>query len=54
MTPQEQIFAEFGNYLGSERGLTAKTIAHHLPAIRRFLFEVCPAGVSDLDKIKAG
>jgi len=51
-TPQEQIFAEFGAYLRSERGLTAKTIAHHLPAIRRFLFEVCPAGASDLDKIK--
>lgn len=52
MTPQEQIFAEFGDYLRSERGLTAKTIAHHLPAIRRFLFEVCPAGASDLGKIK--
>jgi len=51
-TPQEQIFAEFGAYLRSERGLTAKTIAHHLPAIRRFLFEVCPAGASDLGKIK--
>ena len=51
-TPQEQIFAEFGDYLQSERGLTAKTIAHHLPTIRRFLFEVCPAGVSDLGKIK--
>lgn len=51
-TPQTQIFAEFGAYLRSERGMTAKTIAHHLPAIRRFLFEVCPAGVSDLGKIK--
>ena len=51
-TPQEQIFAEFGAYLRSERGLSAKTIAHHLPAIRRFLFEVCPAGASDLGKIK--
>jgi site-specific recombinase XerD len=51
-TPQEQIFAEFVAYLRSERGLTAKTIAHHLPVIRRFLFEVCPAGASDLDKIK--
>jgi site-specific recombinase XerD len=51
-TPQEQIIAEFGAYLQSERGLTAKTIEHHLPVIRRFLLEVCPAGASDLDKIK--
>ena len=51
-TPQERIFAEFGEYLRSERGLTAKTIAHHLPAIRRFLIEVCPAGAGDLGKIK--
>lgn len=51
-TPLQQIFAEFGDYLRSERGLTAKTIAHHQPAIRRFLFEVCPAGASDLGKIK--
>lgn len=51
-TPHEQIFAEFGDYLRSERGLEAKTIAHHLPAIRRFLSEVCPAGPSDLGKIK--
>lgn len=51
-TPLQQIFAEFGDYLVSERGLTAKTIAHHQPAIRRFLFEVCPAGASDLGKIK--
>jgi site-specific recombinase XerD len=52
MTPQEQIVAEFGAYLRSERGLTARTIERHLPAIRRFLFEVCPAGASDLGKIK--
>jgi site-specific recombinase XerD len=51
-TAQEQIFAEFGDYLRSERGLTGKTITRHLPAIRRFLFEVCPAGASDLGKIK--
>lgn len=51
-TPQEQIFAEFGDYLRSERGLMAKTIAHHLPTIRRFLLEACPAGASDLGKIK--
>lgn len=52
LTPQEQIFGKFGDYLRSELGLTAKTIAHHLPAIRRFLLEVCPAGAGDLDKIK--
>lgn len=50
-TPQDQIFAAFGTYLRSERGLAAKTIVHHLPAIRRFLCEVCPAGASDLDKL---
>lgn len=52
MTPQEQIFAGFGDYLQSERGLKVKTIAHHWPAIRRFLFEVCPVGAGDLGKIK--
>ncbi|MCR6478417.1 site-specific integrase [Variovorax sp. ZS18.2.2] len=51
-TLQEQVFAGFGDYLRIERGLTAKTIAHHQPAIRRFLSEVCPAGASDLGKIK--
>jgi len=51
-TPLQQIFVEFGGYLQSERGLAATTIAHHQPAILRFLSEVCPAGVSDLGKIK--
>ena len=50
-TPHEQIFAEFGDYLRSDCGLSAKTIVHHLPAIRRFLFEVCPGGTSDLGEI---
>lgn len=50
-TPHEQIFAEFGDYLRSDCGLSAKTIMHHLPAIRRFLFEVCPGGTSDLGEI---
>ncbi len=50
-TPHEQIFAEFGDYLQSDCGLSAKTIVHHLPAIRRFLIEVCPAGTSDLGEI---
>jgi site-specific recombinase XerD len=50
-TPHEQIFAEFGDYLRSDCGLSAKTIVHHLPAIRRFLFEVCPGDTSDLGEI---
>jgi site-specific recombinase XerD len=51
MTAQERIFAEFGDYLRMERGLAPKSIIHHLPVIRRFLREVCPAGASDLGKI---
>lgn len=50
-TPQAQIFAEFSDYLRSERGLAARTIVRHLPSIRRFLCEACPAGASDLGKI---
>ena len=50
-TPHEQIFAELGAYLRSDCGLSAKTIMHHLPAIRRFLFEVCPDGTSGLCEI---
>jgi site-specific recombinase XerD len=51
ITPQDQIFAEFSDYLQRERGLAAGTITNHLPAIRRFLCEVCPAGAGDLRKI---
>jgi len=51
MTPQEQIFAEFSDYLQRERGLTAASIIGHSPAIRRFLCEVCPAGAKDPRKI---
>ena len=51
MSPQDQIFAEFSDYLQRERGLAPRTIVSHLPAIRRFLREVCPAGASDLDRI---
>jgi site-specific recombinase XerD len=51
MTPQDQIFEEFGDYLRRERGLALKSIIHHLPVLRRFLGEVCPAGTSDLGKI---
>jgi hypothetical protein len=48
ITPQDQIFAEFGDYLIWERGLALKTTIRHLPVIRRFLREVCPAGASEL------
>ena len=51
MSPQDQIFAEFSDYLQRERGLAPRTIVSHLPAIRRFLREVCPAGAGDLDRI---
>ena len=51
VTPQDQIFKEFSDYLQRERGLELKSIIHHLPVIRRFLWEVCPAGASDVGKI---
>jgi hypothetical protein len=49
ITPNEQIFEEFADYLRRERGLAPKSVIRHLPIIRRFLREVCPAG--DLGKI---
>ncbi len=51
-TPHEQIFAKFGDYLDTERGLTPKSIVRHLPVIRQFLREVCPAGRDDLGDIR--
>jgi site-specific recombinase XerD len=51
LTPQDQIFAEFSDYLQRERGLAAGIIIKHSAAIRRFLCEVCPAGAEDLRKI---
>jgi site-specific recombinase XerD len=50
-TPQDQIFEDFCDYLQRERGLAPRSIISHLPAIRRFLSEVCPAGAGDLCKI---
>ena len=50
-TPHEQIFEEFSDYLRKERGLAPKSIVHHLPFIRLFLHEVCPAGANDLGRI---
>ena len=46
ITSQDQIFEEFGD-LRRERGLAPKSIIRHQPFIRRFLHEVCPAGVGD-------
>jgi site-specific recombinase XerD len=51
ITPQDQILEEFGDYLRRERGLAPRSIVSHLPAIRRFLSEVCPAGAGDLGRI---
>ncbi len=51
ITSQDEIFEEFGDYLRRERGLAPKSIIRHLPAIRLFLREVCPAGSGDLCKI---
>jgi site-specific recombinase XerD len=51
VTPQDQISAEFGDYLQRERGLAPGTFIRRLPTIRRFLCEVCPAGRDDLGKI---
>src|SRR4249919_3689168 len=39
------------SYLRTERGLAPRSIVRHLPIIRRFLHEVCPAGDDDLGKI---
>ena len=52
LTPHEQIFEAFSHYLREERGLATKSIVRHLPVIRRFLREVCPAGASDLGRIR--
>ena len=51
ITPHEQIFQEYADYLRTERGLAPRSIICHLPVIRRFLREVCPAGAGDLGKI---
>jgi site-specific recombinase XerD len=51
LTPHEQIFEAFSQYLREERGLAMKSIVRHLPFIRLFLREVCPAGARDLGRI---
>ena len=51
LTSHDRIFNEFDAYLRTERGLAPRCIVRHLPVIRRFLHEVCPAGDDDLGKI---
>jgi site-specific recombinase XerD len=51
LTSHDRIFNQFDAYLRTERGLAPKSIVRHLPVIRRFLHEVCPAGDDDLGKI---
>jgi site-specific recombinase XerD len=51
LTPHEQIFEAFSLYLENERGLATKSIVRHLPVIRQFLREVCPAGAGGLGRI---
>jgi hypothetical protein len=51
ITPEDQIFEGFSDHLRQERGLAPRSIIRHLPFVRRFLREVCPAGASDLGKI---
>jgi site-specific recombinase XerD len=52
ITPQDRIFEEFSDYLRRERGLAPKSIIRHLPIVRQFLHEVCPAGTNDLGKVR--
>jgi integrase len=51
LNSHDRIFNAFDCYLRTERGLAPKSIVRHLPVIRRFLHEVCPAGDDDLGKI---
>jgi len=51
LTSHDRIFKEFDAYLRTERGLAPKSIVRHLPVIRGFLHEECPAGDDDLGKI---
>ena len=51
LTSHDRIFNEFDAYLRTERGLAPKSIVRHLPVVRRFLHEVCPAGNDDLGSV---
>jgi site-specific recombinase XerD len=47
LTPHEQIFEDFRQYLDRECGLAPATIIHHLPVVRRFLRETRVDGLGD-------
>jgi hypothetical protein len=51
LTAHDRIFNQFEEYLRTERGLAPRSIIRHLPTIRQFLYEVCPAGSDDLSGI---
>ena len=50
ITSQDGIFEAFGDYLRRERGLAPNSIIRHLPVIRRFLHEVCPAELGKISQ----
>lgn len=50
-TEHEAIFQAFSDYLEKERGLAPSSALNHLPVVRQFLRELCPAGVADLTKL---
>src|SRR5260370_189124 len=52
LTPHEQVFKAFSQYLQEERGLATKSIVHHLPFIRLFLGEVWAGGTGDVGRIR--
>ena len=41
ITPEDQIFEGFSDYLRQEHGLAPRSIISHLPVVRRFPREVC-------------
>src|SRR6516165_3308336 len=51
LTPHEQIFEAFSHYLREERGVTTRSIVHHLPFVRLFLREVYAGCAGDLGRI---
>ena len=51
VTAHGAIFDTFSDYLRRERGLVATSALRHLPVVRLFLCEVCPAGTGDLGRI---
>lgn len=51
LTARDQIVQEFDNYLRTERGLSASSIAHDRSVVRRFLPEIGITGAGDFAKI---